>query len=134
MAIVLFWAAPSIGQDSGALVQVRNDLANIQVQVVNNTLPKGAIIMFDGQADIPKGWAICDGQNGTPNLVDRFVMGSTKEKANTKGSGTKHRHYIDPKPVAAQTSKEAHKHRLPKHWYHRTVKGRKRGPSCHRHA
>lgn len=25
----------------------------------------------------PNGWALCDGTNGTPNLVDRFVLGTT---------------------------------------------------------
>src|SRR5688500_17026063 len=27
------------------------------------------------QARVPDGWALCDGTNGTPNLVDRFPMG-----------------------------------------------------------
>ena len=25
---------------------------------------------------IPKGYALCDGENGTPNLLDKFVIGS----------------------------------------------------------
>lgn len=42
-----------------------------------DSMPIGSIIMFNGRAeDIPQGWAICDGMNGTPNLVDRFVLGS----------------------------------------------------------
>src|SRR5690606_21038264 len=27
-------------------------------------------------ADIPPGWAICDGENGTPNLVNRVALGT----------------------------------------------------------
>lgn len=26
--------------------------------------------------NIPTGWALCDGNNGTPNLTDRFVVGA----------------------------------------------------------
>lgn len=34
----------------------------------------GTILMWAGNlAEIPDGWALCDGNNGTPNLLDRFV-------------------------------------------------------------
>jgi microcystin-dependent protein len=40
-------------------------------------MPTGGIIMWSGTlATIPTGWALCDGTNGTPDLRDRFVMGS----------------------------------------------------------
>jgi len=29
--------------------------------------------MYNGESSIPEGWAICDGNNGTPNLVGKFV-------------------------------------------------------------
>ena len=35
----------------------------------------GMIMMFQG-ASAPSGWAFCDGQNGTPDLRDRFIVGS----------------------------------------------------------
>jgi microcystin-dependent protein len=39
-------------------------------------VPVGGIIMWSGAPDqIPAGWALCDGRNGTPNLQDRFVLG-----------------------------------------------------------
>jgi hypothetical protein len=38
--------------------------------------PVGGIIMWSGTAElVPAGWAICDGENGTPDLRDRFVVG-----------------------------------------------------------
>lgn len=44
---------------------------------IANYLPIGSIIMFNGQASqIPDGWAICNGENGTPNLVDKFIKAS----------------------------------------------------------
>ena len=41
----------------------------------NGTIPLGGIIMWSG-ASVPAGWALCDGLNGTPNLKDRFIVGS----------------------------------------------------------
>ena len=39
-------------------------------------LPKGSVIFWSGSAeDIPSGWALCDGQDGRPDLRDRFVLG-----------------------------------------------------------
>ena len=40
-------------------------------------IPIGTIIMFDGKSEIPPGWAICDGDQGTPNLIGRFVKADT---------------------------------------------------------
>lgn len=37
-------------------------------------LPIGTIILFYGSS-IPNGWLLCDGNNNTPNLIDRFVLG-----------------------------------------------------------
>jgi len=40
-------------------------------------IPSGGIIMWSGSiANIPSGFALCDGTNGTPDLTDRFVVGA----------------------------------------------------------
>ncbi|MFN0086711.1 MAG: LamG-like jellyroll fold domain-containing protein [Blastocatellia bacterium] len=40
-------------------------------------IPVGTIVLWSGQIDrIPDGWALCDGQNGTPDLRDRFIVGA----------------------------------------------------------
>ena len=45
--------------------------------VTYNTLPVGSVIMWYGApVDVPTGWQICNGSNGTPDLRDRFVMGA----------------------------------------------------------
>ena len=31
------------------------------------------VLWTQGLADIPDGWALCDGNNGTPNLMDKFL-------------------------------------------------------------
>lgn len=50
-------------------------------------VPQNGIIMWSGTlADIPNGFVLCDGNNGTPNLLDRFVQGV--EDANTDPGST----------------------------------------------
>ena len=40
-------------------------------------VPKGLISMWSGSIDsIPVGWQLCDGSNGTPDLRNRFIMGT----------------------------------------------------------
>ncbi len=39
--------------------------------------PKGGIIMWSGStAETPKGWALCNGENDTPDLINRFIVGA----------------------------------------------------------
>ena len=47
-------------------------IANFQVQ----SFPPGGIIMWSGTiVNIPTGWALCNGTNGTPNLSGKFIVG-----------------------------------------------------------
>jgi len=42
-----------------------------------HTLLRGCILTWKGAVvDIPSGWQLCDGTNGTPNLRDRFIVGA----------------------------------------------------------
>lgn len=43
------------------------------IQRIEN-FPPGTIVMWDSNL-APKGWALCDGSNGTPDLTGRFVVG-----------------------------------------------------------
>jgi len=54
-------------------------------------IPSGGIIMWSGLiASIPTGWALCDGNNGTPDLRNRFIVGAgdTYDRNDTGGSTT----------------------------------------------
>lgn len=43
---------------------------------------KGIIAIWSGAiVDIPFGWKLCDGTNGTPDLTDSFVRGAGKSYA-----------------------------------------------------
>jgi hypothetical protein len=56
--------------------------------------PSGGIIMWSGTiAAIPSGWYLCDGNNGTPDLRNRFIIGANADdggaaKTNVTGSAT----------------------------------------------
>ena len=73
-------------------------------------IPAGGIIMWSGNAaEVPEGWALCDGQNGTPDLRDRFVVGagSTYSSGQTGGSKTKDLSHTHTGP--------SHTHSIPNH-------------------
>ena len=45
-----------------------------------NFFPSGGIVMWSGTiANIPTGWVLCDGQNSTPDLRDRFIVGARND-------------------------------------------------------
>ncbi len=56
------------------------------------TFPSGTILLLYGST-IPSGWAKCDGTNGTPNLINKFVFGAkTDAELNTTGGSDTHAH------------------------------------------
>jgi len=59
--------------------------------VSNAFVPVGGIIMWNGtiaEAEALTNWAICDGQNGTPDLRDKFVLGvGSSANASTASKG-----------------------------------------------
>lgn len=71
-------SAPAINAVN--LVHSGNGIKNVTDAVieleitVENLMPLGVITLFSG-AVIPDGWALCDGTQGTPDLVDKFIMG-----------------------------------------------------------
>lgn len=57
-------------------------------EAVAHYVPSGGIIMWSGTvAAIPTGWYLCDGNNGTPDLVDRFIVGSSTDSGATHDIG-----------------------------------------------
>lgn len=48
-----------------------------QIATAGGGIPTGAIIIWSGTAEnIPDGWALCDGEDGRPDLQDKFVLGA----------------------------------------------------------
>ncbi len=49
-------------------------------------VPKRVILPYAGLiADIPTGWFLCNGQNGTPDLTDSFILGGTEAQTGQTG-------------------------------------------------
>lgn len=55
---------------------------------------QGMIVLWSGAiVDIPDGWHLCDGTNGTPNMQDKFVPGAGSSYApNAIGGSLNHEH------------------------------------------
>lgn len=49
-------------------------------KLINNIIPKGTIIAYHGDPSTLEGWHICDGNEGTPNLINKFIKAGTVEK------------------------------------------------------
>jgi len=48
-----------------------------QIKIDSYIFPSGGIMMWKGSVgSIPTGWALCDGNNGTPDLRNRFIVGA----------------------------------------------------------
>ena len=63
----------SLNDDAVTAAKVENAI-NTTLEFV---VPAGGIIMWSGSTgSVPSGWAICDGNNGTPDLRNRFVIGA----------------------------------------------------------
>ena len=68
-----------------------NELEATQLSsnLLNSFVPIGGIIMWSGtiaEAEALTNWKICDGQNGTPDLRDRFVLGVGSSTATSTAS------------------------------------------------
>jgi len=71
------------------------DLTSVIADVVAgiSAVPTGLIAMWSGAA-APTGWALCDGTAGTPDLRDRFVLGSGTLTIGDTGGAATHSHTV----------------------------------------
>lgn len=64
-------------KDSEALPRSSLKLMRYSVSTEASSVPQGSIIPWYGdKANIPDGFALCDGTKGTPDLRDRFLVGA----------------------------------------------------------
>lgn len=57
---------------------------------------RGMIMMWSGSVnEIPPGWALCNGQNDTPDLRDRFILGTADNSGNKIGGESSHTHSMN---------------------------------------
>ena len=78
-----------LADSTNAVIQTYDNLYGIiGTSPSVSAVPSGGIIMWSGSiGSIPSGYVLCNGQNGTPNLQDSFVVGSgnTYAVGNTGG-------------------------------------------------
>ncbi|MFN5309859.1 MAG: hypothetical protein ACK5C0_10430 [Candidatus Kapaibacterium sp.] len=62
-----------------------------------DAIPCGSIVMWTGDINnVPAGWALCNGFNGTPDLNDRFPRGTTNAASvGTTGGSDDHSHTVN---------------------------------------
>lgn len=88
-----FWYDGNDGSGSGSDADlIYKSTGNLHLASFSNLgIPSKLIVMWSGSyTNIPSGWYLCDGNNGTPDLKDRFVVGAgnTYTYGNTGGSNT----------------------------------------------
>jgi microcystin-dependent protein len=58
----------------------KGEIDSLILTKLDKVIPKGIIVMWSGRVtDIPAGWALCDGNSGTPNLTDKFICGTNAD-------------------------------------------------------
>ena len=125
---------------TGPLTLNADPISNLQAatkQYVDDSeariIPRGIISMWSGSLQtIPNGWHLCDGTNGTPNLIDRFIVGAGSSYStgqtggsnsavtddagshNHSGATTSHQLTVDELPAHSHTINDPGHH----HTYH----------------
>lgn len=69
-------SAPNISGTTMTATNMNPTNLNITGFATNALVPSRVIVMWSGSiASIPPGWTLCNGNNGTPNLSSRFIVG-----------------------------------------------------------
>jgi len=84
-------------RDTDEHLMFTNTGGDVDITAASGGIPSGGIIMWSGAlADIPAGWHLCDGTSGTPDLRDRFILGtSAAEDPGATGGSNTHTHTVD---------------------------------------
>lgn len=91
---------------------------------------KDMIMMWSGNAgNIPTGWQLCDGNNSTPDLRGRFIMGvgddawKSRNEQRSCGEADSHSHTIDVPNISGTTANGgSHNHNFPSSWFKKDFK------------
>lgn len=90
--------AASVSDLNDADKTLKDSIADVLKGITANIrpflVPSGTICMWSGNAgNIPAGWYLCNGQHGTPNLQDRFIVGAgASYGVGATGGSTSHGH------------------------------------------
>jgi hypothetical protein len=111
---------------SDVYVSLRVDTITATRFVGEGAFVTGMIVMWSGAVNqIPIGWALCNGMNGTPDLRARFIVGagpggSPDYPPGQFGEADTHTHTIAlPNTALNTTLAGSHNHAPPAEWYDR---------------
>jgi hypothetical protein len=107
----------------GRLVTARV-LATVEPAPISEALESGTILMWSGAInDLPDGMVLCNGNGGTPDLRDRFIIGAGYLAPREWGAAT-HIHKTPDVSATITTSEVGdHSHPFPAKWYRRLLGG-----------
>jgi microcystin-dependent protein len=82
-----YFSAATDGPGSGLVCETID--GQTAADILNAAVDSGLICFYES-ATPPAGWYLCNGQNGTPNLLDKFIIGAgiTYSPGDTGGSNT----------------------------------------------
>lgn len=82
-------------------------------EALDALIPVGMIMQWSGSiASIPAGWHLCDGTGGTPNLMDKFIVGAGSAYPVAATGGSKDAVNVSHTHTASVTD-PGHQHNLP---------------------
>jgi len=87
---------PSLPQRNAGILSSRLDALDEKLKNINplDLLPTGTILAWANKTAIPSRWQLCDGTNGTPDLIDRYPIGTTKNNVGQKIGTELHSHSV----------------------------------------
>ena len=110
-----FTTSGSTASQIEAIGNISNWLSTNSCNLDRVGIPDGTIVMWSGaKSNIPAYWHICDGNGGTPNLTNKFILGADHTK--TDGDSRLNNNSPDKKltkemiPEMTTVSSGIHKH------------------------
>jgi len=106
---------PDTADDPNSFFLTKGDIGITSEDVVGGDdrrlVPLGGIIMWAGLVnEIPIGWYLCNGANGTPDLRDRFIVGSGSTYSTGSSGGSKDAVVVSHTHTASTNTTAAHTH------------------------
>jgi len=91
-AYVEKYATTNATLDAGEVLISSFDFSDlVRISNFRNLTPVGAAMLWFDELNIPAGWAVCDGTNGTPDLRNKFIKMAGAEALVNTTSGSRTR-------------------------------------------
>ncbi len=100
-------------------IDTRNVSVTVAPPVGIDALAKDSILMWHGDpAQLPSGFRLCDGADGTPDLRDRFILAAGTTVVGATGEGS-HDHELPGTTLTDVPTTQAgvHSHEMPSGWH-----------------